>query len=109
MKVPWLNGIVWETAMDQRNVMISGNSVTCFTGYVNTFCSCKSGFSAFVAGSTLSWKLSSSSVALLGLKTDRFLQRTVHFLRGDELPNTGRWERELTVAQPALSCFETIP
>lgn len=47
------------------------------------------------------WTL--SSVALFGVKTYRFLQRTVYFLRGDELPNTGRWERELAVAQPALS------
>lgn len=59
----------------------------------------ESSLSAFVAGSAPRL----SSVALLGLKTDRFLQRTVYFLRGDELPNTGRWERELAVAQPALS------
>lgn len=59
----------------------------------------ESGLSAFVADSAPRL----SSVALLGLKTDRFLQRTVNFLRGDELPNTGRWERELAVAQPALS------
>lgn len=73
---------------------------TLFAHVCNVF---ESGLSAFVTGSTPRLDTVLLALPYWGLKTDRFLQRTVYFLRGDELPNTGRWERELAVAQPALS------